>query len=411
MTNKTEGLRIALISAFPPARQSLNEYGLNLALGFARRDDVAEVIVIADRCDDDIAELDLGPKIRVRRTWDFNSPMAALQITRALRKERADAALFNIQTASFGNWEVPAALGLFAPALARLTGTRSGVLAHNLIGGIDLDNTQLKGQRIRQAITRLGGAVVNRALMSADYLAVTLESYREMVARDYPKANVALIPHGTFDTVDRPVRPSAERPMRIVTMGKFGTYKRLETLVAAFEILSQDPRFANLELVIGGTDHPGTPGYMASVAEKTKGNGRIRFAGYLAEEDIPAFFGDARVSAFDYESTTGSSGVLHQTASYGAVPVFPRIGDFIDVCRDEGLSGLNYAPGDAAGMAQAMADILSDPAMADTLAESNRAASMGMPFDDVIARHMTLLTNQGDRESTLPANESAACPT
>jgi glycosyltransferase involved in cell wall biosynthesis len=80
--------------------------------------------------------------------------------------------------------------------------------------------------------------------------------------------------------------------------------------------------------------------------------------------------------------------VLHQAASFGTVPIFPRIGDFVDLCEDEGLRGHHYAPGDAAQMAEAMAAALSDLGAAQAMANGNRAASMGMPFSEVVAFHV-----------------------
>jgi glycosyltransferase involved in cell wall biosynthesis len=380
--------RIALVSAFPPGRQTLNEYGLHLAKAFAARADVSEVVVIADRLDRAEAELDLGPKVRVCRVWSFNSALAAPRIVRALTAEKVDGAIFNLQMASFGDREVPAALGLLAPMAARLAGVPSGVIAHNLITGVDLDQTQLKGQPLRQRLVRAGSAVITRALLAANYLTVTLESYRQDLAARHPKAPVLLVPHGTFDTEQRDLVPSRKRPLRIVTMGKFGTYKRLETLIDAFRLLRGELGLAGLNLVIGGSDHPNTPGYMASLAETYANDPGITFHGYVAEDDIPGFFSQARISVFDYSATTGSSGVLHQTASYGTVPVFPRIGDFVDVCRDEGLDGANYAPGDAEGMAEAIAGLLADPEAADRIALANRAAAVGMPISEVAEVHM-----------------------
>ncbi|TAG30479.1 MAG: glycosyltransferase [Rhodobacterales bacterium] len=384
--------RIALVTAFPPGRLTLNEYGLHLAKAFAARADVSEVVVIADRLDHPETELELGPKIRVRRAWSFNAPLSALQIVAALKAERVDGAVFNLHMASFGSSEIPAALGLCAPVAARLAGVPSGVIAHNLISGVDLEQTQLKGQVWRQRVVRLGGAVITRALLAANYLTVTLASYREDLARRYPGARAMLVPHGTFDTENRNLMPSRDRPLRIVTMGKFGTYKRLETLIAAFRQLRSQPSLSGLELVIGGSDHPNTPGYMASVAESCANQPDIYFHGYVAEDDIPAFFAQARVSVFDYSATTGSSGVLHQTATYGAVPVFPRIGDFVDVCRDEGLDGANYDAGDVAGLAKAITAILDDPDRADRLAWANRAAALGMPISEVAEVHMRELS-------------------
>jgi glycosyltransferase involved in cell wall biosynthesis len=247
--------RIALVSAFPPGRQTLNEYGLHLAKAFAARADVSEVVVIADRLDRAEAELDLGPKVRVCRVWSFNSALAAPRIVRALTAEKVDGAIFNLQMASFGDREVPAALGLLAPMAARLAGVPSGVIAHNLITGVDLDQTQLKGQPLRQRLVRAGSAVITRALLAANYLTVTLESYRQDLAARHPKAPVLLVPHGTFDTEQRDLVPSRKRPLRIVTMGKFGTYKRLETLIDAFRLLRGELGLAGLNLVIGGSDH------------------------------------------------------------------------------------------------------------------------------------------------------------
>lgn len=384
--------RIALISAFPPGQLTLNEYGLHLAKAFAAREDVSEVVVLADRLATPQAELDLGPKVRVRRVWSFNSATSAPRILSALKSEAVDGAVFNLQMASFGDREIPAALGLLAPLAARLLGVPSGVIAHNLICGVDLEQTTLKGQQLRQRVVQMGGSLITRALLAATYMTVTLESYRETVERLFPGKEVLLVPHGTFDTAERELLPSRQRPLRLVTMGKFGTYKRLETLIEAVRILRARPEFLDLELTIGGSDHPNTPGYMARVRESCRTEPFIRFHGYVAEDDIPAFFGTARASVFDYSATTGSSGVLHQTACYGAIPVFPRIGDFVDVCRDEGLDGANYPPGDAQGMADAIASVLADPDAADQLASRNRAAALGMPISAVIDLHMRRLT-------------------
>lgn len=393
---------IALVTAFPPGRQSLNEYGLHLAKELAECPDVAEVVVIADKLPIRMEELDLGPKIRLRRVWSFNSVKAGPSILRALWREEVDSVLWNVQVASFGDRELPAALGLFTPAIARLMGWRSGVLAHNLVAGIDLENTQLKGKPIRQAIVRAGGAVVARALAAADYMTVTLPSYEKMLKARFPRAEIHHVPHGTFDTTARQLPALADRPKRIVTMGKFGTYKRLETLLAAFDLLRALPEFRGYELVIGGMDHPATPGYMARLAEERRNDPAVIFHGYVAEEDVPEFFSQARLSVFDYSATTGSSGVLHQAATYETIPVFPRIGDFVDLCEHEGLKGANYAPGKSVEMAFAMRDILGRPEEAQKLARSNRAATQGMSLSRVARFHAAMLRmNRHQRRAIL----------
>lgn len=394
----TRPLRIALVSAFPPGKQSLNEYGYHLAKGLADRPDVAEVVVIADKLPQDLPELDLGPKVQVERVWSFNSLSTLPKLITSIRGAKVDGVIWNLQMATFGDSETTAALGLLAPIGARMAGTPSGVIAHNMVDGVDLDQTVLKGQRLRQLAVKLGARVITRALLSTTYLTVTLRSYYEGLKAKYPRASVHLVPHGTFDTSTGDLTPLAQRPRRIVTMGKFGTYKRLDTLLDAFDILRATPGNADLELMIGGSDHPNTPGYLDGIAAKRQGDAGVTFAGYVAEQDIPAFFGEARLSVFDYSATTGSSGVLHQTASYGTVPVFPRIGDFVDVCEDEGITGVNYAAQNAKDMARQMQAALDDLAGSQKMANSNRDAAQGFPFEKVIDFHLQQLADAAGLE-------------
>ncbi len=397
-------LRLALVSAFPPGHQSLNEYGLHLANELAERPDVSEVVVVADRLSKPQQELELSPKIRVVRAWTFNSVTAGPSILRTLAREKVDCAIWNVQTATFGDREIPAALGLMAPALARILGTPSGVIAHNILAGIDLESTQLKGQRIRQALIKMAGGLVTRMMLSASYMTVTLRSYHDYLKARFPKVEVHLVPHGTFDTESRDFGPFETRQKRIVTMGKFGTYKKLDALLEAFDILRASPEFADYQLVIGGTDHPNAKGYLAATETARKDDTGVHFHGYVDEEDIPEFFGTARASIFDYSATTGSSGVLHQTACYGTVPVFPNIGDFVDVCRDEGLNGANYLPDDAADMARAMQACLGDVDAANKLAIDNKIASLERPLSEVVAFHIERLLSEIERpDKPLPS--------
>lgn len=402
--------KIALVSAFPPGTGSLNEYGFHLARELAAHPRVSEVVVIADKMETPAEELDMGSKVRVLRTWSFNSLAAGPAIIRTLRREGVDGAIWNLQTASFGDRELPAALGLMAPALARRMACPTGVIAHNLVAGVDLESTKLKGQAVRQFIVRLGGSVVTRVMLGATYTTVTLKSYADFLDAMHPEASVYHVPHGTFDTEEREVLPLAERPKRIVTMGKFGTYKRLETLLAAFDKLRLHAEFSDYELIIGGADHPGTPGYIRGLFAQRMADPAIKVHGYVAEDDIPEFLGTARISVFDYSATTGSSGVLHQTACYGALPVFPDIGDFIDVSRDEGLRGENYAPNDAEEMAEALNRSLSDLEAAQAIADSNLQASRQLPLSSIVDFHIRKLFAPAQPETTPAVSAAWAAP-
>src|SRR5262249_10693905 len=97
-------------------------------------------------------------------------------------------------------------------------------------------------------------------------------------------------PHGIF--AFRPAPPDFGIPghadHRMLAIGHWGTYKRLETLMDAFpEVLRKVP---NARVVIAGANHHTKPGYWESVRELHKSNSRIDFLGYVDEDQIPDLF-------------------------------------------------------------------------------------------------------------------------
>lgn len=389
-------MRLALVTAFPPSSGSLNEYGFHLAEALAARSDVAELVIIADRIAPGQAELDLGPKIRVVRAWSFNALSTSLDILKAVSKENVDGCLFNLQTASFGDREIPAALGLLAPALVRYSGTVSGAVIHNLIDGIELDKTAIGDNRLRASLVSTAGRVITAALLRSNYVTVTLDRLFDILKDRYGAKNAYMVPHGSFSAETASVLPIASRAHEIVTMGKFGTYKRLERLIEAFRMAREKLGDPSIILRIGGTDHPATPGYIDGLKAQHANDPTIRFEGYVAEDDVAEFFGNARLAVFDYESTTGSSGVLHQAAIFGTPPAYPLIGDFIDVTEREGLSGFNYQPHDTSALCGAICEAMSKHEEAESVAENNFALAAGLPLSIIAAFHVGMIRRRID---------------
>src|SRR5205823_2287715 len=141
--------------------------------------------------------------------------------------------------------------------------------------------------------------------------------YRRTLIEKYRGHNVHFRAHGIFSA--RPEYPDfslrGNPEHRILAFGKWGTYKRLETLLESFaNILEKLP---HTRLVIAGSDHPATPGYVESVARRFHDCPRIEFRGYVAEEDIPELFRTSSVLVMPYNSATGASGVAHLACQYG----------------------------------------------------------------------------------------------
>ena len=383
---------LALISAFPPAKASLNEYGLHLVNAFARRTDITRIIVLADQDDSVAKELELDPKIEVRRVWKFNSPFAGLAILRELKAIQPEHALYNLQTASFGDNEVPAALGLLTPMLSQRL-VPSGVIMHNLIDAVDLSKTNLAGNKIRQKIVSTAGTIINKCLLKTGFVSVTLDSFLDIFHSKYRAKNAFIVPHGSFANESKADIPLInERSDTIVTMGKFGTYKKLERMISAVQRLNSTLyKTAPIKLVIGGSNHPATPGYMETLQAEHAIDSNIVFHGYVAEEDVAGFFKQGKLAVFDYDSTTGSSGVLHQAATYGTPSIYPLMGDFIDVTEREGLQGFHYIPLDEDSLMSTIDKALSLSEKAQDMADNNLSISSGVPMDTIASVQMSLL--------------------
>jgi glycosyltransferase involved in cell wall biosynthesis len=385
----TPKLRLAIVTTHPPGSGSLNEYAFHFIRFLRQKDEVGEIILLVDALPDGQVysfeeHAGLAP-VRVVPCWVFGSATNAVRIWSAVRKANPDGVLFNIQFASFGSGKIPASLGLTAPAMIRRSGYPTIVLLHNIMETVDLKSAGFAGNAAVESIIRLSGNLVTRLLLSADLVALTIPKYVEILRDKYGVTNVVLAPHGAFEEMPLPDFDPPPGPLQIMTFGKFGTYKKIDTLIEAFRILQQRRNDGPpLELVIAGTDSPNAGGYLESMRRQYADVPGIRYTGYVAEEDVPRIFGNATVVVFPYTSTTGSSGVLHQAGDYAKAVVLPNIGDFAEVITEEGYSGEFFQPDDVQSLADAIARVIDDPERRRELAGRNFAASRGLPIAEVV---------------------------
>ncbi len=172
-----------------------------------------------------------------------------------------------------------------------------------------------------------------------------------------------------------------------MAFGKWGTYKTVDMLVEAYKELLRRG-YDDIQLVLAGTDSPNSAGYMASAEERYADVPNLEFPGYIAEEAVAPLFLSSSVVAFPYTSTTGSSGVLHQAGEYGRAAVLPRIGDLVDIIEEEGFQGVYFEPGDPVSLADAIAEVLDDPAKQAALGKRNFAAATGIPMSEIVQWHV-----------------------
>lgn len=378
-------LTIALVSTHPPGKGTLNEYGFYLLKHLRQNTDIKEVILITD-------ELPTGEKydfdkdgcpIQVHEVWSFNGWMNLWNIIKTVRQTKPDIVLFNIQFLSFGDKKIPAALGLLAPFFLKIMGKKSVVLLHNILEQVDLKTAGITQNPLLSMIYNSIGTMLTKFVLSADLVAVTIAKYVQVLEQKYKVDNVALIPHGSFEIPPMPDFNLPEGPKQVMTFGKFGTYKKVEVMIDAVEIIRKRSN-TPLQIVIAGTDSPNKKGYLNEVKNQYAYVKDIIFTGYVAEEDVPRIFNDSAVVVFPYTSTTGSSGVLHQAGSYGKAVILPNIGDLGELIREEGYAGELFEPDDAESLANAIQKVVESDEYRRELSIKNYYAAVSLPMADIV---------------------------
>src|SRR3954462_4685574 len=304
-------MKICLVTAFPPSKRGLNEYGYHIAREL-QQDPLLSLTILADELEAPEPELE---GYNVNRVWGMNLLSNPARLLRAVRDIKPDVVWFNLLFSTFGGKPIPAFAGLAIPAITRLTGGYTHVTLHHLMDNINLKDAGVRYPRLY----RLAGNIATRMLLAANSVSVLLPAYRRTLIEKYRGENVHFRSHGILSA--RPEYPDFSlrgNPHRILAFGKWGTYKRLELLIEAFKKLAK--RVPDCKLVIAGANHPMTPGYVKSIAASVQDNPRIEFTGYVAEEHIANLFRKATVLVMPYSSATGSSGVAHLAAEYG-VPI------------------------------------------------------------------------------------------
>src|SRR5947209_13155272 len=379
-------MKICLVSAFPPSKMVLNEYGYHVAreLQDFPADPLISLTVLGDEMDQSGPEL---PDFDVERCWKSNRSSNHRKLLKVLREIRPNVVWFNLVFSSFGNKDNPIAAfsGLTLPAVTRMAGYYTHVTLHHLIDHIDLKDAGVRNK----ALFKVAGHVATRMLLMANSVSVLLPAYRRTLIDKYRGENVHFRAHGILSA--RPEYPDFSRrgnpEHRILAFGKWGTYKRLELLLEAF-VHQIAPRMPNARLIVAGGNHPMTPGYVESVAAHCVGDPRIQFTGYVPEDAIPDMFASASMLVMPYNSATGSSGVAHLACEYGVPIISADIADFREMADDEGLAIDFYQTGNAPNLADKIVGLLASPERQREMAEQNFSAALRMTMPQIIRSYL-----------------------
>lgn len=384
-------MKLAIVTAYPPSKVTLNEYAYHLVKHFRKHQEVSELILLTDVTaqEADITFKEQGCKITVKKCWKFNSLTNVISIAKAIKNTKPDAVLYNLQFMKFGDKKVAAALGLFSPWVSKLMNVKSTVLLHNIMETVDLNSAGFASNRCKAKAYNFIGKILTRIVLKADTVALTISKYVNILEDKYNAKNCVLIPHGTFEIPEEPSYKLPEGPLKIMTFGKFGTYKKVEILIEAVQQVSQRTG-RELEIVIAGTDSPNTPGYLDGVKEKYSNVSNLTFTGYVEEEDVSVIFSESAMVVFPYTSTTGSSGVLHQAGSYGKAVVMPDLGDLSILVKEEGYRGEFFNPVSVNSLATGIENLVTNEGYRNEIAKANYHAATALPMSRITEMYLNV---------------------
>jgi glycosyltransferase involved in cell wall biosynthesis len=375
----------------------LNEYAFHISRELQRNPDV-ELTILADELTDykfatdengnslkahQLSEL---PGFNVIRCWKFGSMATPVRLLRTIRQLKPDVVWYNLVFSSFGTPENPIAAfgGLSAPALTRAAGFFSHITLHNIIEHVDFSTAGVRQERL----FKIGTNLATKALLKAHSVSVLLPHYRSTLVEKYSAQNVLLGTHGTFASIPSPpdFTKRGNPDLRILAIGHWGTYKRLETLMKAFPTVLE--KVPNTRLVIAGANHHTKAGYWESIRDEQAGGLPIDFRGYVPEEAIAELFQTTSILVLPYDSATGSSGPAHQACEYGVPIVCVDIDDFREMAASEGMALRYYKQGDPAELAEQLIVLLRSPELQRQMAEQNYAAGVEMTMTCVVKNYL-----------------------
>jgi glycosyltransferase involved in cell wall biosynthesis len=390
-------MKICLVGTFPPSGRQLNEYAFHIARELSRNPEI-ELTILADELDACDFATDANGKplnisgqselegFNVIRCWKFGSMENPLRLLKAIRRIKPDVVWYNLVFSTFATPENPLAAfaGLSTPALTRAAGFYTHITLHHILEHVDFAAAGVK----HGALFRVGTELATRGLLKANSVTVLLPGYHHTLVSKYDAQNVLLGTHGTFATTPTPPdftkRGNPDR--RLLAIGHWGTYKRLEALMEAFPLVLE--KIPEARLVIAGANHHTRAGYWESIREAQPRHLPIEFRGYVAEEDIPELYNSTSVLVLPYDSATGSSGPAHQACEFGVPIVSADLPDFRGMAHDEDMAIRFYQVGNARNLADQIIAILESPQLERQMAVHNFNAGIQMTMTNVVSNYL-----------------------
>jgi glycosyltransferase involved in cell wall biosynthesis len=401
---KLHGLKLGLISSFPPTKCGVSNYSAKLIEALGEYIDLRNVFVFVDIIDH---QLDTGNSVNIARVWKWGSLRCFLSIFRHVMSKGVNIAHIQHEYLLYGR---PYYSGLFPllPLMLRFSGKKVVVTMHSIVPRFSLKQSFFKKygaglglvslkRLLTIAVTKLIGVFSSRVI-------VHNEAAREVLIEDYGFApgKILVIPHGVdlhgleFNSKDAKRRLGLDTVNVLLFFGFIHPRKGIENAIKALSKVQKE--YPNTKLIVAGGCHRGFGStgreYIKDLERLAKRLGlkhSVLFTkSFIPDNDIPLYFAAADICVLPYteDGIIGASGALLTAAGYGRPVVAGNVSRFSDVVDQE--NALVVPHGDPDALAEAVLALLSDLSLQKRISEGLRRLARRNSWENVSKKTLAL---------------------
>jgi glycosyltransferase involved in cell wall biosynthesis len=242
---------------------------------------------------------------------------------------------------------------------------------------------------------------IPRLYRGSTFVAISDSSRDDLVARGVKPEDVHVIPCG-IRRPSVPVRvPVAQRPRRVVYVGRLEAYKRVDVLLRAMASLRE--RLPDAETVVIGRGSQ--QALLEALARELGIADRTRFAGFVSDAERDALLADARVCVCPSVKEGWGLAVIESNA-VGTPVVASDAPGLRDSVRD-GETGFLVPVDDVAAFAARIAELLLDDERAERMSRLGEAWSRRFDWDQVADRVESIVYSLLADGASAPARRAA----
>jgi glycosyltransferase involved in cell wall biosynthesis len=357
-------MRLTIVSPFPPEISGIGQYGWHLAERLAAHENFEPVTVLTGRNPQFPAAF--APNgITTHYVWERDALGSLGQLRVWLNTLPTDVLWLNLGFTMFGASRWMNAAGLLTVLWLRQQRVPLVVTLHETFEAAALPTLGIT----HGAVTQWGGEWVTRRLLQAEAVCVPLRDHWQKLRR-YPARQLLYVPHGLFYEPCHLPHPRHAPPAEILFFASYAPSRGLEVLLAAFAQVKRALPHATLTLA--GSDHPRFPGYRAAL--QAQHAGVAHWLGAQTEAELLARFAEACVVVLPYLATTGPSSVMLRAAAHGRPIIASDLPPLRHTATENNLQVLFVPSNCADALADALLQLLRDPAQQQAQAAHNLAA-------------------------------------